>query len=138
VRFARDLPLGVFAAWLAIASAGCPQVVALPPQATVAEIEPSGRAAKGPDCSLPILRSEPLTDFRKVAIIEGVGNRFGTEADVMPVVMRKACETGADAILIVASKAQTSENLTGYYINAVAIIYVKGNKEIAPGQPGPK
>jgi hypothetical protein len=40
--------------------------------------------------------------------------------------MRRACETGADAILIMTSKSQTSENMTGYYINAVAIIYEKG------------
>jgi len=111
--------------------AGCQRVIALPPQATVTEIEPSGRAAKGPDCAMPILRYEPLTDFKKVSIIEGLGNRFAEENDVMPIVMRAACETGADALLILASKAQTSENMTGYYINAVAIIYVKANNVVS-------
>jgi len=87
---------------------------------------------------MPILRDEPLTDFRQVSIIEGLGPRFGVESDVMPVVMRAACETGADALLIKASKSQTSENMTGYYINAVAIIYVKGNKVVSgSSQPGP-
>ena len=110
-------------------------MIALPPQATVTEIEPSGCAAKGPGCTMPILRGEPLTDFKKVSIIEGLGNRFAEESDVMPVVMRAACETGADALLIVASKAQTSENMTGYYINAVAIIYVKGNNAVSGPAP---
>jgi len=117
--------------------AGCIRAIELPPQATVTELEPSGRAAKGPDCTMPILRSEPLTDFKKVSIIEGLGSRFAEESDVMPAVMRAACETGADAILILASKAQTSENMTGYYINAVAIIYVKGNNVVSgPAQAG--
>ncbi len=109
---------------------GCQRALELAPQATVAQIEPSGRAAKGPDCTMPILRLEPLTDYRKVAIIEAVGSRYAEENDVMPVVMRKACETGADALLILTSRGQTSENLTGYYINAVAIVYVQGNKVI--------
>ena len=72
-------------------------------------------------------RSEPLTDFRKVAIVEGTGNRFASEADILPVVLRKACETGADAIVVVTSRAQTSESLTAYYINAIAIVYGKRN-----------
>jgi len=99
--------------------------VALPPQVTVAEVEPSGKAAKGPDCNLPVLRTTPLTDYREVAIIEGLGNRFVEEKDVLPLVVAKGCETGADALVIRDSRAQTSENMTGYYINAIAIVYGK-------------
>lgn len=109
---------------LAVVGAGCQQVVALPPQVTLAEIEPSGRAARDPNCSMPVLRSEPLADFRKVAIIEGLGNVFASEQDVLPAVMRRACETGADALVVLVSRRQTSENMTGYYIDAVAINYL--------------
>jgi hypothetical protein len=115
----------------AIGAAGCAKVISLPPQATVAEVEPSGRAAKPPDCDMPVLRHEPLTDYRKVAIVEGLGNRFASEDQVMPVVRRRACETGADAIVIMISRAQTSESMTGYYINAVAIMYGKRNAAAA-------
>ena len=73
-----------------ITAFGCAHVISLPPQATLAEIEPSGRAAKAPDCAMPVLRREPLTDFRKVAIVEGTGNVYASEADVLPVVQRKA------------------------------------------------
>lgn len=127
------------AAALTLTASGCSPAVALPPQANVSQIEPSGRPAKGPDCRLPILRYEPLTDYREVAIIEGVGSRYDSEGDVMPAVMRKACETGADAIVIKDSRAQTSENMTGYYINAYAIIYQKGDKVItaAPSKSPP-
>ena len=99
--------------------------VALPPRITMSEVEPSGRAAKPPDCNLPVLRAAPLADYREVAIIEGLGNRFVEEKDVLPMVISKACETGADAIIVTDSRAQTSENMTGYYINAIAIIYGK-------------
>jgi hypothetical protein len=99
--------------------------VALPPQITMSEVEPSGRPAKPPDCNLPVLRSAPLTQYREVAIIEGLGNRYVDEKDVLPGVVAKGCETGADALVIRDSRAQTSENMTGYYINAIAIIYGK-------------
>lgn len=91
----------------------------------MSEVEPSGRAAKPPNCNMPVLRSDPLTDYREVAIIEGVGNRFVQESDVLPLVVAKSCETGADAIVIKESRAQTTEDLVGYYINAIAIIYGK-------------
>ena len=72
---------------------------------------------------MPVLRSEPLKDFRKVAIIEGTGNVYATEKDVLPVVKRKACESGADAIVILTSTSQTTEGMVGYYIDTVAIVY---------------
>jgi len=109
---------------LAALVAAC-TTVALPPQITISEVEPSGRAAKPPDCNLPVLREAPLTDYREVAIIEGLGNRFVEEKDVLPLVVAKGCETGADALVINDSRAQTSENMTGYYINAIAIVYGK-------------
>ena len=116
---------------LMLAVAGCAQVASLPPQVTLSEVEPSGRAAKPPDCNMPVLRHEPLTDYRKVAIVEALGNRFATEADVLPAVQRRACETGADAIVVLTSKAQTTESATGYYINSVAIVYGKENPAAA-------
>jgi hypothetical protein len=116
---------------LALAAAGCAHVASLPPQVTLSEVEPSGRAAKPPDCNMPVLRHEPLTDFRKVAIVEAMGNRYASESEILPAVQRKACETGADAIVILTSRGQTSEDATGYYINSVAIVYGKENAAAA-------
>ena len=110
---------------LTLAAVGCAHVVSLPPQVTLSEMEPSGRAAKPPDCNMPVLRHEPLRDFRKVAIVEAMGNVYASEADVLPALQRKACETGADAIVINTSRSQTTETATGYYINSVAIVYGK-------------
>jgi len=72
---------------------------------------------------MPVLRSEPLMDFRKVDIIEAVGSRFESESEVLPAVKRKACETGADAIVITGSKSETTEGMVGYYVGAYAIVY---------------
>lgn len=119
---------------LGVAASGCgARAITVAPQATLAEVEPSGRAAKPPNCDMPVLRREPLTDFRKVAIVEGLGSVYASEAEVLPVVQRKACETGADAIVILTSKSQTSEGMTGYYINSVAIVYGKRNPAAAQG-----
>ena len=104
--------------------------IALPPQITMSEVEPSGRAARPSDCNMPVLRAVPMTDYREVAIIEGLGNRFVEEKDVLPLVIAKGCETGADALVINDSRAQTSENMTGYYINAIAIVYGKKHRTV--------
>ncbi len=82
---------------------------------------------------MPVLHHEPLTDYRKIGLVEGVGSTYDSEADVLPAVRRKACESGADAIVILTSKAQTTEGLVGYYIDSEAIVYGK-NPNIPSGQ----
>jgi hypothetical protein len=122
---------------LAVAAAGlaaaCGRAMQLPPQVTYTEIERSGRAAEPPNCNIPVLRHDPLTAYRKVGLIEATGSVYATEEDVMPAVRRKACESGADAIVILTSKSQTTEGLVGYYIDAEAIIY--GKNPNIPIQP---
>lgn len=108
----------------------CLKAATLPPQAIYTEIEPSGSAAKPPDCNIPVLRHEPLTQYRKVGLVEGTGSVYDSESDVLPVVKRKACESGADAIVILTSKSQTTEGLVGYYLDAEAIVY--GNNPNIP------
>jgi hypothetical protein len=113
---------------------GCVRALQLPPQATYTEIAPSGRAARQPDCDMPVLRHVPLTEYREVGLVEATGSVYATEDQVLPVVKRKACESGADAIIILTSKSQTTEGLVGYYIDAEAIIYGK-NPNIPLGSP---
>lgn len=112
---------------------GCLKAATLPPQAIYTEIEPAGSAAKPPDCDMPVLRHEPLTDYRKVGLVETKGSVYDSEADVLPATKRKACESGADAIVILTSKSQTTEGLVGYYLDAEAIVYGK-NPNIPSGE----
>jgi hypothetical protein len=80
---------------------------------------------------MPILDSDPTTGYRKVALIDARAVPGTEEKEMLPAVVRKACETGADAVLILTSKAQHSETPeglvaggeTGYYVSAVAIVY---------------
>jgi hypothetical protein len=125
--------IALMAATVTLASA-CARALQLPPQATYSEIAPSGRAAKSPDCDMPVLRHLPLTEYREVGLVEATGSVYATEDQVLPTVKRKACESGADAIVILTSKSQTSEGLVGYYIDAEAIIYGK-NPNIPLGNP---
>ncbi|MHB8381952.1 MAG: hypothetical protein ACYDC3_06380 [Candidatus Binataceae bacterium] len=113
--------------------AGCLKAATLPPQAVYTEIEPSGAAAKPPNCDIPVLRHEPLTTYRKVGLVEGTGSTYDSESEVLPAVKRSACESGADAIVILTSKAQTTEGMVAYYIDAEAIVYGK-NANIPSGE----
>jgi len=115
-----------------IGGAGCHRaLIKEPPEVNVSEMEPSGRAAKPPNCTMPVLDAEPTASYRKIALIDARAVPGTEEKEMLPPIIRKACETGADAIVIVTSKAQHSETpeglvaggQTGYYVSAVAIIY---------------
>ncbi|HXW83221.1 MAG TPA: hypothetical protein VEJ86_02360 [Candidatus Binataceae bacterium] len=108
-----------------VLSCGCFKQIQLPPQAEYTELQPSGRAARPPDCNMPVLRHEPLADFTRVGLIEGRGSRYTDEEDVLRVVKQRACEGGADAVVILTSQSQTTEAFVGYFIDADAIIYGK-------------
>jgi hypothetical protein len=112
--------------------AGCGSMSPVPPTISVADIEPSGKPARPPGCDLQVLRVLPSQPYREVAIIEGVASVYAHEKDLLPAIEAKACESGADAMVVKDSKSQTSENMVGYYINAVAIVW--GNKNLSNDQ----
>jgi hypothetical protein len=129
----RQLLIAIAIIAAPICASGCIKAATLPPQAVYTEIEPSGSAAKPPDCNMPVLHHEPLTEYRKVGLVEATGSVYDSEADVLPAAKRKACESGADAIVILTSKSQTTEGLVGYYLDAEAIVYGK-NPNIPSGE----
>jgi hypothetical protein len=57
--------------WLVVAVSACSSQPNTPPEATVTELEPTTRAAKDPNCYMPVINVEPVTDFRKIAIVDG-------------------------------------------------------------------
>jgi hypothetical protein len=82
-----------------------------PLQVELTQIAPYNRAAKPPSCNMPLLDKMPLTRFKQVAIVEAWADERDAQADVMPALQRKACETGADALVIINSKHQDIKNL---------------------------
>jgi hypothetical protein len=97
--------------WLAAAASACYSQPTYPPSATVTEIQPSTRPARSPDCNMPVLRVDPTVDYQKIAIVDGWGSLRYSEDEVMDVVKRKACETGADALLVIDSTQQENHKI---------------------------
>jgi hypothetical protein len=98
--------------WLMVAASACAfSQPSYPPSATITEIEPSTRPARSPDCNMPVLRGDPTVDYQKIAIVDGWGSLKYSQDQVMDVVKRKACETGADALLVIGSTEQDARKL---------------------------
>ena len=77
-----------------------------PPEATVSWLARQSRAAKPPDCPMPTLTELPNTDYLQLAIIEITDDYKADNQEVLDLAHRKACETGADALVIFEDKRQ--------------------------------
>ncbi|HTT76990.1 MAG TPA: hypothetical protein VMF50_13560 [Candidatus Binataceae bacterium] len=95
---------------LTLAGAGC---AAQPDPLTVevTQLAPYEHAAKPPDCKMPILDTLPLTSYEQVAIVEAWADLKSQPDQVLPALQRKACETGADALVVINSAHQDIKNL---------------------------
>jgi hypothetical protein len=80
-------------------------------QVDVTPLAPYVHAAKAPDCRMPVLEAMPLATYRQVAIVEAWADLKDEQSDVLPALRRKACETGADALVILNSQHQDIKNL---------------------------
>ena len=89
--------------------AGCaPQRDA--PETTVSWLAPQTRAAKPLDCPMPMLAAMPNADYQQLAIIEVSDDYHADDAEVIGLARRKACETGADALVILENARQKLGN----------------------------
>jgi hypothetical protein len=80
-------------------------------QVQVTQLAPYTHAAKAPDCQMPVLGMMPLKNLSQVAIVEVWADQKDQPPDVLPALQRKACETGADALVIINSDHQDVKNL---------------------------
>jgi len=86
-----------------------------PPESTVSWLAPQTRAAKPFDCSIPMLTALPNTDYQQIAIVEVSDDYNADNQEVYGLARRKACETGADALVILEDQRQKKgEPLPGY------------------------
>lgn len=94
---------------------GCFEAEIPAPSATVSPMTAYMRPAKAADCPLQVLHSMPPTDVQQLALVDAWGDQSATDADLLPVLKRKACEVGADAVVITSDKSQhEGEQLSGY------------------------
>jgi hypothetical protein len=98
--------------WIAISAviAGCGAQKS-PLQVAVTQLGPYTHAAKAPDCHMPVLELMPLGSLSQIAIVEVWADQKDQPPDVLPALQRKACETGADALVIINSEHQDIKNL---------------------------
>lgn len=103
------LLIGAFA--LVALLGGCATHGYRPPQVSITQLETFTRPAKEPDCSMPVLYDEPKSKYRKIAIVEGWAGSVDQQTELLEAIKRKACETGADALLIIQQTSQTTNSL---------------------------
>jgi hypothetical protein len=96
--------------WLLIAAAACSEPN-LPPTAAVTEIETVTRPAKDPNCYMPVIYVEPTVDYQKIAIVDAWASLKYSQEQVLEEIKRKACETGADAVLMLSGTQQVTRKL---------------------------
>jgi hypothetical protein len=87
-----------------LASCSTPGKVTM--QVNVTQLANYINPARPPSCEIPVLESMPLTNFKEVAIVEAWADLQDKKSDVIPAMRRKACETGADALVITNSQHQ--------------------------------
>lgn len=101
---------------------GCFELEVPAPSATVSPMTPYMRPAKAPDCPLQVLYTMPLSDVQQLALLDAWGDQKTNDADLLPVIKRKACEVGADAVVITSDKSQREgEQLPGFDARAESV-----------------
>jgi hypothetical protein len=94
---------------------GCFEFEVPEPSATVSPMTSVMRPAKAPNCPLQVLNTMPASDVQQLALVDTWGDQSAKDADLLPVLKSKACEVGADAVVITSDKSQhEGEQLEGY------------------------
>lgn len=107
--------LAVALAAIAMFWSGCFELETPAPSATVSPMTPYLRPARAPNCPLQVLRTMPAADVQQLALVDTWGDQSAKDTDLLPVLKRKACEIGADAVVITSDKSQhEGEQLSGY------------------------
>src|SRR2546427_1233443 len=86
-----------------------------PPEATLSWLGPLTRPAKASGCAMPVLYSAPNSDYRQIAMVDVTADYDASDETVLGLLRQKACETGADAVIVVNNRRQTrGAPLPGY------------------------
>lgn len=105
-----------------------------PPQVMVTPLTDYTSAAKGPECAMPVLDRDPLRTYKQIAIVEGWG-ALDQGPEVIEAARRQACETGADALLVITGKSQKmTKQLYGVTPNNTANEANSGGADVRHGQ----
>jgi hypothetical protein len=96
---------------LAISATGCATATTTTLRVDLTQLAPYVHAAKPPNCAMPVMASMPIGDYTQVAIVEAWGTLADETPDLLPALTRRACEAGADALVIINSQHQDIKHL---------------------------
>jgi hypothetical protein len=96
---------------LAMSATGCATATKETLRVDLTQLAPYVHAAKPPNCRMPVMESMPIGDYKQVAIIEAWGTLADETPDLLPALTRRACEAGADALVIINSQHQDIKHL---------------------------
>jgi hypothetical protein len=96
---------------LAMSATGCATATKKTLRVDLTQLAPYVHAAKPPDCTMPVMESMPIGDYKQVAIVEAWGSLADETPDLLPALTRRACEAGADALVIINSQHQDIKHL---------------------------
>jgi hypothetical protein len=114
-RFQTTGELAAALAAIALALGGCFEFDVPAPSTTVSPMSSVMRPAKAPDCPIQVLSTMPTADVQQLALLDTWGDQSTNDADLMPELKRKACEIGADAVVITSNKSQhEGDQLVGW------------------------
>ena len=100
---------------MTILVSGCFMAEIPAPSSTVSPMTSDMLPAKGPNCPLQVLQTMPDSDIKQLALIDTWGDEMANDADLLPVLKSKACEIGADAVVITSNKSQhEGDQLVGW------------------------
>jgi hypothetical protein len=108
------MPWAGLSALALLSSFGCaPEKIQ--PEATVSWLGPAVYSARPPDCRMRVLYSAPNTDYQQIAMVDVTAAYDTDDQTILELVRRKACETGADAVIIASDRRQgRGEPLPGH------------------------
>jgi hypothetical protein len=112
-RYGRAIAAIIVGA-IQLAIVGCASSIP-PPEATVSPLSATMRPAKAPYCPMPLLYERPVSAYKQLAIVDAWGDETAKDSEVMRVLKRKACEAGADAVVITSNKKQEEGDLLPGY-----------------------
>lgn len=119
---------------LAMSTTGCATATKKTMQVDITQLAPYLHAAKPPNCPMPVMETMPIGDYKQVAIVEAWGTLTDETPDLLPALTRRACEAGADALVIINSQHQDIKHLL--YAATPNETFNEASKKNSFAQPG--